>query len=192
MKKNVINTIAAAGLICTLAGNDQSTKEGSVKANVLLYQSASGDADEGTSVFSMTGGSMTSESGAMFYCTNTNSEIYLSDAELVLSEDETLLIVSEGRWGKEGKNGGNCSLYAESQELDGDILVDDISSLSLELTDSSFEGAIQGEGVVYVTLNQGSSWVLTGDSYITAIDGDLSGLDLNGYELYIDGTPYEG
>ena len=43
-----------------------------------------------------------------------------------------------------------------------------------------------------MTLNQGSSWVLTGDSYITAIDGDLSGLDLNGYELYIDGTPYEG
>lgn len=29
---------------CTLTGNDQSTKEGSVKANVLLYQSASGDA----------------------------------------------------------------------------------------------------------------------------------------------------
>ena len=37
----------------TIEGNDQSTKEGSVKANVLLYQSASGDASVGTSVFTM-------------------------------------------------------------------------------------------------------------------------------------------
>ena len=40
---------------CTLSGNDQSTKEGSIKANVLLYQSASGDAQDGTSVFTMNG-----------------------------------------------------------------------------------------------------------------------------------------
>ena len=51
---------------CVLEGNDQSSKDGSVKANVLLYQSASGDASEGTSVFTMTGGGMTCHSGAMF------------------------------------------------------------------------------------------------------------------------------
>ena len=43
----------------TITGNDQSTKEGSVRANVLLYQSASGDAGVGTSAFTMTGGKMT-------------------------------------------------------------------------------------------------------------------------------------
>ena len=175
---------------CTLTGNDQSTKEGSVKANVLLYQSASGDASVGTSVFSMTGGSMTCRSGAMFYCTNTASKVYLTDADLILSEDGTLLIVSAGRWGKDGRNGGNCELYAAEQALEGDILVDAISSLSLNLTNSSYTGAIQGDGSVSVTMDAGSTWVLTGDSTISSLSGDLSGLELNGYTLYIDGVAF--
>ena len=98
-----------------IEGNDQSTKGGSIHANVLLYQSASGDAREGTSVFSMTGGTITSHSGAMFYCTNTASVINLNDATLNLSEDGSLLIVSAGRWGKDGRNGGRCTLNAEKQ-----------------------------------------------------------------------------
>ncbi len=175
---------------CTLTGNDQTTKSGSIRANVLLYQSASGDAKEGTSVFSMTGGQMISQSGAMFYCTNTSSVINLNAAELVLSDDGSLLIVSAGRWGKEGKNGGNCKLYAANQTLEGSILVDSISSLSFSLESSSYTGAIQGDGKVSVTMDAESSWVLTGDSWLSSLDGDLSGLDLNGHVLYINGVAY--
>lgn len=114
---------------CTLTGNDQSTKSGSIRANVLLYQSASGDAKEGTSVFSMTGGKMISQSGAMFYCTNTSSVVNLRLAELVLSDTGDLLIVSAGRWGKDGKNGGKCVFNAEDQTLEGNITVDSIKRL---------------------------------------------------------------
>ena len=71
----------------------------------------------GTSVFTMTGGSMTAKSGAVFYCTNTSRKVYLSCAELALSESGDLLIVSSGRWGKEGRNGGACELYAKDQQL---------------------------------------------------------------------------
>jgi hypothetical protein len=39
--------------------------------NVMLYQSMSGDAETGTSVFTMIGGSLVSKSGDMFYITNT-------------------------------------------------------------------------------------------------------------------------
>ena len=177
---------------CSLYGNDQSSKEGSVKANVLLYQSASGDASEGTSVFTMTGGSMTSYSGAMFYCTNTSSTVTLEDADLVLSEDGVLLIVSEGRWGKEGSNGGNCVFNAKNQELNGDILVDSISSLTLNMTASSYEGTIEGNGDVSVTLDENSTWTLTGDSYITSFEGDLSKINTNGYTLYVNGTAVNG
>lgn len=173
---------------CNLYGNDQSDKEGSVKANVLLYQSASGDASEGTSVFTMTGGSITSYSGAMFYCTNTSSTITLEDADLVLSEDGVLLIVSEGRWGKEGSNGASCVFSAKDQELNGDIIVDPISSLTLNLTDSSYEGMIEGNGDVSVTLDENSTWTLTGDSYISSFEGDLSKINTNGYTLYVNGT----
>lgn len=177
---------------CTLSGNDQSSKEGSVRANVLLYQSMSGDASVGVSTFTMNGGSMESHSGAMFYCTNTASVINLSGAQLILSEDGTLLIVSEGRWGKDGANGGDCTLNAEDQILEGDILVDEISSLVLNLTNSSYTGAISGEGEVTVTLNSGSTWTLTGDSYVTGLDGDLSGVNLNGFRLYVNGVLWNG
>lgn len=175
---------------CVLTGNDQSSKAGSVRASVLLYQSASGDASVGTSVFTMTGGSMTSRSGAMFYCTNTASKVYLSDAELILSEDGTLLIVSAGRWGKEGRNGGDCEFHAADQTLEGLIAVDSISSLSLSLQNSAYSGAIQGDGQVSVTMDAASTWTLTGDSWISSLNGDLSGLDLNGYTLYINGVAF--
>jgi hypothetical protein len=174
---------------CDLTGNDQSTKEGSVHANVLLYQSASGDASVGTSVFTMTGGSMTSLSGAMFYCTNTDSVINLEDVDLI-SEDENLLIVSAGRWGKDGSNGGDCTFNAASQTLDGVITVDDISSLTLNLTASDYTGAINPEGEageVNVVLNADSSWILTADSYVTSFTGDTSQITANGYHLYING-----
>ena len=172
---------------CSLTGNDQSSKEGSVRANVLLYQSASGDASVGTSVFTMTGGDMTSLSGAMFYCTNTDSVINLTGVDLVLSEDNTLLIVSAGRWGKDGRNGGNCVLNAESQVLEGDVTVDSISELDMNLTASSFTGSISGEGTVRVSLDKSSTWTLTGDSYVTEFSGDISLVDANGFHLYVQG-----
>ncbi len=175
---------------CVLEGNDQSSKEGSVKANVLLYQSASGDAKEGTSEFTMTGGSMKSNSGAMFYCTNTSSVITLSGAELTLSDDNSLLIVSEGRWGKDGKNGGNCVFNASEQNLEGSITVDEISTLELNLTGSTYEGAINESGQageVSVTLDSSSTWTLTGDSYITSFEGDTSNIVTNGFSLYVNG-----
>ena len=175
----------------TLEGNDQSTKSGSVPANVLLYQSASGDAREGTGVFTMTGGEITSNNGAMFYCTNTAGVINLSGVKLNCTEDDALLIVSAGRWGKEGKNGGTCTLNAEDQELYGSISADSISALTLRLHNSAFTGCIntdQEGGAAIVSLDEESSWTLTADSYVTSLDGDLRCVDLNGYTLYIDGA----
>ena len=173
---------------CVLEGNDQSTKEGSVRANVLLYQSASGDAGEGTSVFTMTGGEMTCHSGAMFYCTNTESEIHLTDAALNLSEDGTLLIVSAGRWGRDGSNGGDCAFSAQDQALEGTIIVDALSTLEVSMAGSTYTGAIEAEGRVSVTMDADSTWTLTGDSHISAFDGDLSCVITNGYTLYVDGV----
>ena len=175
---------------CTLSGNDQSTKANSVKANVLLYQSASGDASVGTSIFTMRGGSMTCQSGSMFYVTNTDSVISLEDAALTLSEDGTLLICSAGRWGKDGRNGGNCTLNSASQTLEGTILVDSISSLDLHFTASTYTGAInpdQEGGQAALTMDQDSRWILTGDSFISSFEGDLSCIEAGSYHLYVNG-----
>lgn len=171
----------------SIEGNDQSTKEGSVKANVLLYQSASGDASVGTSVFTMNGGEMTAHSGAMFYCTNTDSVINLKEAALNLSDDQSLLIVSAGRWGKDGKNGGDCELNADHQSLNGSIIVDEISSLAMNMTSAQFTGAITGDGKVTVTLDDDSTWTLTGDSTVSELNGNLSNIVLNGFSLTVNG-----
>lgn len=157
---------------------------------MLLYQSASGDASVGTSIFTMRGGSMTCLSGSMFYVTNTDSVISLEDAALTLSEDGTLLICSAGRWGKDGRNGGNCTLNAASQPLEGTILVDSISSLDLHFTASTYTGAInpdQEGGQVALTMDQDSRWILTGDSFISSFEGDLSCIEAGSYHLYVNG-----
>lgn len=175
----------------TIEGNDQSTKEGSVKANVLLYQSASGDASEGTSVFTMTGGEMTARSGAMFYCTNTSAVINLKQADLNLSEIGKLLIVSAGRWGKDGKNGGQCTLNAEQQTLEGSISVDKLSSLEIRMTGSVLTGSINSDGEggdVDIDMDADSKWTLTGDSHIRSFSGKLENVEANGHHLVVDGT----
>lgn len=94
-------------------------------------------------------------------------------------------------WGTEGANGGDVILTADAQELEGNILVDEISTLTLTMKNGTdYRGAINPEGEggnVDVTLDADSTWTLTGDSYITSFDGDISCVDANGYHLYVNG-----
>ena len=189
------NSVTLTDVVAT--GNDASLNgKSQVKTNVLIYQSMSGDAKGGNSTFTMTGGSMTSEIGCMFHVTNVTTTINVSNAELILSsEEEPLMVLSADSWGTEGSNGGHATVNFSSQEASGDIVVDGISSLSLSLRDaSSYMGAINSanEGEVTVSIENGSTWTLTGDSYIQALEGDLSGVHLNGYALYIDGAEVVG
>ena len=82
-------------------------------------------------------------------------------------------------------------LNAENQEIEGQILVDEISSLKLSLTDgSTFTGSINpdgAEGTVDVTLSEDSTWTLTGDSYVTSFTGSTDNITANGYHLYVNG-----
>ena len=107
----------------------------------------------------------------------------------------------------DGWNGADNigDLNAVGQMLTGTILVGDNSKLTLSLTEgSAFEGSVSGEitnakgevisteaGIVSVTLDESSTWTLTGDSYITELNGDLNQIDLNGYTLYVNGEAVE-
>lgn len=184
---------------CVVSGNMTGSTSGSDAANihnVMLYQSMSGDAEVGNSSFDMTDGSLTSYSGDMFYVTNTESEISLSNVDLTLADDGNLLTVAgndgSNGWGTAGSNGGDLVFTVSNQDLTGDINIDAISTLDLTLKDSSdFTGAINSDGTdaasLKVTLEEGSIWMLTGDSYITEFDGDSSGIITNGYTLYVNG-----
>lgn len=179
---------------CTVSGDMQGTygpDSGENLHGVMLYQSMSGDAEEGQSRFRMTGGSLTTLSGDLFYVTNTACEIELSGVALTTAEGCLLRVEGnsgERGWGMPGENGGHCTLNARAQTLSGTILVDGISSLEMTLSEgAAFEGAINPDGQageVHVTLADGCRWKLTADTYVTSFAGDPACVETNGYTLY--------
>ena len=78
-----------------------------------------------------------------------------------------------------------------NQKIEGNILVDNISSLDLTMKSGTFfTGAINPEGEegeVHVTMENGAAWTLTGNSYVDSFEGDTSSIETNGYHLYVLG-----
>ncbi|MBR1828203.1 MAG: hypothetical protein IJ781_01650, partial [Atopobiaceae bacterium] len=161
---------------------------------VMIYQSMSGDAAEGEASFTMNGGSLTNENGDIFFVNNTVASINLSGATITNDEASgNFMRLAAAGWGSEGSNGGHVTLNASDQDIDGDILVDSVSELNMYLKNgSTLTGAVNpaNEGAVYVEIESGSKWVLTGDSYVTSLTCDADAIDLNGHTLYVDGAAY--
>ena len=143
---------------------------------VMIYQSMSGDAAEGLASFAMNGGTLTNLNGDIFFVNNTTAR------------------AAAAGWGSEGSNGGHVTMTGSGQTIDGDMVVDEVSSLNLYLTDSSnFTGVINTDGAagdVYVEIEDGATWTLTGDSYITSLTCSAGSINLNGYKLYVNGEEY--
>ena len=99
---------------CYATGNMSDTKGTSSSENVhnvMIYQSMSGDADVGTSVFSMTGGSLVGSSGDMFYITNTHCLLTLSGVNIVNNDADGALLRVVGNsasrgWGRQQRRTG--------------------------------------------------------------------------------------
>ena len=186
------------------ANNTQRNGNAIFLDSIMIYQSMSGDADSGTSAFTMTGGSLKSLSGHVFHVTNTNAVITLEGVKITNSDsDNVLLSVCDDGW-----SGAQniATLNAKAQTLSGKILVGSNSTLTLSLTEgSSFTGSIDGAitnaagetvsteaGTVSVTLDSTSTWTLTGDSYVTEFNGNASQVIANGYTLYVNGVALTG
>ena len=192
---------------CTVTGNMSDTKSSSSEENVhnvMIYQSMSGDADVGTSTFSMTGGTLTSKNGDMIYVTNTHCVLTLSGVTIQNENADGALLRVVGNsashgWGTAGSNGAQVEFTADGQTLNGDIVVDTISTLNMKLTNgSSFTGPVnivdnaQGGTAVsnnaVVTIESGCTWTLTGDCVITSLTNSGT-INFNGYTITLaDGT----
>ena len=178
---------------CKLTAN-HTTKNGqdSTYQAVLIYQSMSGDASDGESSFSMTDGSLTNTQGDIFCVTNTTTTINLSGITITNNDTSGGFLRAEAqKWGDTGSNGGNVTLNASGQTMSGNIVVDSSSSLALNLKDSStYSGAINTsgqEGTVSVTIEAGSTWTLTGNSYVTSLTNNGT-ITKGSYTLYVNGT----
>ena len=180
------------------ANNTQRNGNATFLDTIMIYQSMSGDADSGTSSFTMNGGTLTSKSGHVFHVTNTNAVITLKSVDIVNEDDEDVLIsVCDDGWSGAGNT---ATLIAIDQELSGAVLVGDNSTLTLRLENSAFTGSISGNitnaagdtvstsaGNVSVILDDNSTWILTADSYITSFEGNADNIDTNGYTVYLNG-----
>ena len=164
---------------------------------VMIYQSMSGDAATGLSSFTMNGGTLTNKNGDIFFITNTATEINLKGAQITNNDSNGVFLrAAAAGWGKDGSNGGQVTLNADGQTITGDMIVDSVSNLNLYLKgNSSYTGAINSsgqQGGVYVEIESGSTWTLTGDSYITSLTCSEGAVNLNGHSLYVNGVKYTG
>ena len=164
---------------------------------VMIYQSMSGDAATGLSSFTMNGGTLTNKNGDIFFITNTATEINLKGAQITNNDSNGVFLRAAATgWGKDGSNGGQVTLNADGQTINGDMIVDSVSNLNLYLKgNSSYTGAINSsgqQGGVYVEIESGSTWTLTGDSYITLLTCAEGAINLNGHSLYVNGVKYTG
>lgn len=167
---------------------------GALKHGVMLYQSFSGDAETGTASFNMTGGTIASKVGPMFYITNTDAVINLNNVKLDYSSG-VLLSASADKWGTSGSNGGIVTMNAKAQALTGDIVADSVSSVATVLTNSStLKGTIDSKNTAKaasLSLDATSKWIVTGTSHLTALtdkDTTLSNIVDNGNTIYYDYT----
>lgn len=171
--------------------------DGEVSAGVMLYQSMSGDANEGTAFFTAKNSTLTNkasgEKSAFFYVTNTNAVVNLEKTKL-LGNTKTLILASgnDSRrgWGRRGANGGTLEFNLISQSASGDVITDEISSVKLNLGKGSvLKGAVNAKksGKVDVFIEKTAKLELTSDSYFNKFadsDDSFKNIKSNGHIIY--------
>lgn len=194
---------------CDLSGNMPADNEqNDVLWNVIVYQSMSGDAQDGNGTFEMVGGTLTAQAGGMFYTTNTQSTFILNDVDITYAEDSDFFLRCTGNangrgWGTSGANGAQCSFTGITQEMEGDVIWDKISTLNFYMTQSStLTGAVtedttyssgEGDGYCNLYIDETSTWTVTGDSTLTSLSCSGTIQDEEGNTVSVvgtDGTTY--
>lgn len=193
---------------CDLSGHTQENEQNDCDWTVILYQSMSGDSEVGNAVLNMTGGSLTSENGGLFYTTNTESTFYLNNVNITPSSNNEFFLKCTGNankrgWGQSGANGADCSFTAENQKMEGDVVWDSISNLKFKMTEGSIltGGFIQdescagngGSGTADLSIDATSTWIVTKDSQLSSLTNKGTIKDTEGKTVTIkgsDGTVY--
>ena len=193
---------------CDLSGHIQENEQNDCDWTVILYQSMSGDSEVGNAVLNMTGGSLTSENGGLFYTTNTESTFYLNNVNITPSSNNEFFLKCTGNankrgWGQSGANGADCSFTAENQKMEGDVVWDSISNLKFKMTEGSIltGGFIQdescagngGSGTADLSIDATFTWIVTKDSQLSSLTNKGTIKDTEGKTVTIkgsDGTVY--
>lgn len=185
----------------TLSASGVGNRNNVDNAGVMLYQSMSGDAGNGTANFTSANSTLSIQSTSsvyksapMFFVTNTSAIVNLKNTTLNFGSGILMSIKATSEWGNNGHNGGNVTLNADSQTLNGAINLDKLSTLTFNLKNGSiYTGQInsdQSAKSVKLTLDASSKITLTGDTYVSSLedaDSTYSNINFNGYKLYVNG-----
>ena len=187
------NSVTLENVKLTSTNNTLNGKSTTYKG-IFLYQSMSGDAQDGTSSFTSKNSEIITNKGDTFYVTNTSSVINLTN-NTITNKDTTgaFLRIQKDSWGSTGANGGYVTLNMTNQTASGDIIVDELSTLKMNLSEkSSFTGSINTDNTaksITLKLDKTSTLNLTADTYVTSLDNideTNSNIDFNGYKLYVN------
>ncbi len=152
------------------------------KNGVMLYQSFSGDAQVGTSQFTMTGGSLTGVTGDAFLVKNTKATVVLKDGAKISAGSGNLIDAT-------GK--GILTFTASGETLTGDIVTDSTSSATVILNGgTTLTGKVNKAAL---TLDSTSKWTVTANSTLSTLSdaAGISGTTItnivgNGHNVYYD------
>ncbi|RSX54566.1 hypothetical protein D2E26_1366 [Bifidobacterium dolichotidis] len=178
--------------------DDANTKlhgQSTTHKNIFLYQSMSGDAEEGVARFTAKNSSITTHNGDVLYVTNTHAAIDLENNTFITHDQSgNFLRVQQDSWGNKGSNGGTVEMTLTNQQAEGNIVVDNISTLDLSLKKgSTLKSAINSKNQaknIALKLSADSKLVLTGDTYVHSLsneDASNTNIACNGHSLYVNG-----
>ena len=183
--KNTAEVKGNSKLKCTASPNREKIDQ----CGVMIYQSFSGDAETGTGNFVCSESSIEIVSSSsyystapMFFVTNTKANIALEGCQFTYGSNTFLSAKGTSAWGKSGSNGGDVTLTLTNENIEGNFVLDKISSLSLKLVNSTIKGTINGDKAakkLAIEMDVDSQITLTGDSYYSEFKNE----DVNGKNL---------
>ena len=180
-KINTTGSSSSWGLDATYGGyieaeNVEITTQGGSCATLAT------DRGEGTGTFTATNSNLSIQANSkyyktapMFFITNTDAIINLKNCQLTYGSNTLISNKGTTEWGTTGTNGGNLTLNAENQTLKGNIEIDNISTLKMNLTNSQYTGTINGEQTakqIDIKIDSNTKIKLTGNSYITSLEDE--------------------
>lgn len=141
----------------TLSSNGIGNRNDVDNCGVMIYQSMSGDASQGTGNFIVKNSSLTIDSDSsvyssapFFFITNTNANISMTNTDI--SYGSNILIHAQGtsEWGNNNSNGGTLNMTTDNQNLEGETVADAISNVTLQLNNNSkYSGATSGNVIIH-------------------------------------------
>lgn len=181
----------------TIVSSGKGNRNDVDQCGVMIYQSMSGDAAEGEGTFTAVNSTLSIDSSSayyqtapMFFITNTDAVINLTNTKLNFGSGTLISAKGTDEWGTSSSNGGHVTVNATNQTLTGDVTADQISTVTLNLKKTTLKGTInadQSAKSVTVSLDADSCWDVTGDSYVTILtleNNDLSLIKSNGHTIY--------